>query len=221
MKHELITTADGSTSLYIPELDETYHSTHGAINEALHVFIEHGLKRFENAPVRIFELGFGTGLNALVSHIYSSKNQIIEYNSIEAYPVDLEVVKKLNYCDLLESDCLPFFTKLHELTWEDKHDMNEHFTFQKTHKLIEDYTPELMYYDLVFFDAFGPKVQSEMWDLNVLEKMYNCLKMGGELITYCAQGQFKRNLKQLGFEVIVLAGPPGKREMTVAKKVTV
>jgi tRNA U34 5-methylaminomethyl-2-thiouridine-forming methyltransferase MnmC len=221
MKHELITTADGSTSLYIPELDETYHSTHGAINEALHIFIENGLKRFENASVKIFELGLGTGLNALVSYIYSSEKQTIEYNSIEAYPVGLEVVNKLNYCDLLESDCHTFFTELHEFSWEDKHDMNEHFTFQKIHKLIEDYTPELMYYDLVFFDAFGPKVQSEMWDLNVLEKMYNCLKTGGELITYCAQGQFKRNLKQLGFEVIVLAGPPGKREMTVAKKVAV
>ena len=219
MKQELITTDDGSSSLYIPELDETYHSTHGALNEALHVFIENGLKRCEHASVKIFEVGFGTGLNALVSGVYKSENQNIEYNSIEAYPVELGVVRKLNYCDVLDGDYDAFFTELHELTWETKHEMNDHFTFEKIHKLIENYTPKKMYHDLIFFDAFGPKVQSEMWNLSVLEKMYNTLKVGGELITYCAQGQFKRNLKQLGFEVIALPGPPGKREMTVARKV--
>ena len=102
-----------------------------------------------------------------------------------------------------------------------KHEINDHFTFEKIHKLIENYTPKKMYYDLIFFDAFGPKVQSEMWNLSILEKMYNTLKVGGELITYCAQGQFKRNLKQLGFKVVALPGPPGKREMTVARKVYV
>ena len=218
MKKHLVTTADGSTSIYIPEMNEHYHSSKGAVQEALHVFLEHGIKLAEEGSLNIFELGFGTGLNALISMIHSSKGKKINYHSIEAYPVDSELIKGVNYCNFLGDEYKNKFDFMHHCDWEKEIEITSDFKLKKIHAKIEDYSLESDFYDVVFYDAFGPRAQSEMWEMDVLQKMYDGLKVGGKLVTYCAQGQFKRNLKALGFEVKAFPGPPGKREMTVAFK---
>ena len=218
MKREIIVTNDGSNSLYIPEMDETYHSVHGAIQEAKHVFIENGLKLFNQQEVRVFEVGFGTGLNALLSEQYSCKSNVsILYHSIEAFPVEVELINVLNYSSLLSED-LTCFNLIHSCDWEIEKVVSNTFKLKKIEAKMEAYQPELNFYDIVYFDAFGPRAQSEMWSLPILQKMKDCLRVGGKLVTYCAQGQFKRDLKSIGFKVENVPGPPGKREMTIATK---
>ena len=218
MKKHLVTTADGSSSIYIPDMDEHYHSSNGAIQEALHVFLEYGINQSKKDDLKIFELGFGTGLNGLISLINSSKKRNIKYHSIEAYPVDKELIKELNYCCFLGENYQSNFELMHSLDWDTEHEITPNFSLKKIHSKIEEYDLENEFYDLVFYDAFGPRAQSEMWEMNVLEKMYNGLKVDGRLVTYCAQGQFKRNIKSLGFEVLAFPGHTGKREMTVGVK---
>lgn len=217
MKRKIILTEDGSSSIYIEEMDEHYHSTHGAIQEAKHVFIVNGLGRVKKDKVKIFELGFGTGLNAFLTLIYGSDKNI-DYDSIEAFPIETELIQGLNYIDEIGEEFESAFKKIHSAKWEIPSDVTNSFQLRKIHSKIQDYKITKDYYDVIFFDAFGPRAQSEMWDINVLRDMYNGLMAGGELVTYCAQGQFKRDLKSLGFEVIPLPGPPGKREMTVGIK---
>ncbi len=219
MKREIRHTEDGSTTLYIPDLDETYHSTHGAIQEAIHVFIENGLKQVEARPVNVFEMGFGTGLNALLTYAFSEGNDVpVNYTGIEAYPVSVEMIDDLNYVEKIDSDLWIAFDQMHNCEWGKSHGLQENFSFKKIHEKIENYSLDRGQYDIIYFDAFGPRAQGEMWSPEILSKMYDGLKKGGMLVTYCAQGQFKRNLKALGFEVKSLPGPPGKREMTVALK---
>jgi len=218
MKREIIVTNDGSNSLYIPELDETYHSVHGAIQEAKHVFIENGLKLIDQNDIRVFEVGFGTGLNAMLSEQYSRNNNVsVLYHSIEAFPVEIELINKLNYNELINEDAV-YFKTIHSCEWEVETVVSDRFKLKKIESKMEAFQSELNFYDIVFFDAFGPRAQREMWSIVILEKMYNCLVSGGKLVTYCAQGQFKRDLKAIGFEVVNVPGPPGKREMTIATK---
>jgi tRNA U34 5-methylaminomethyl-2-thiouridine-forming methyltransferase MnmC len=221
MKREIKLTSDGSRTIYLPELDETYHSNHGAFNEAMHIFIEQGIRTFSpEKTVRIFEMGFGTGLNSLLTLIESiTRDYTIEYTGIEAFPVAMELVSELDYCTYLNWDSPEDFTQMHTLTWGEKHQITPAFSFQKIHQKIEDYQPELNHFELVYYDAFGPRVQGDLWQPMILEKMHTLLKPGGVLVTYCAQGQVKRDLKALGFEVVSLPGPPGKREMTKAIKI--
>ena len=217
MKRRIIVTEDGSSSIYIEEMDEHYHSTHGAIQEANHVFISNGLNRVKKNAVKIFELGFGTGLNAFLTLIHGT-NKAIVYDSIEAFPVEKELIKELNYIGEIGEEFESAFKNIHSAEWETPTEITTCFKLRKIHSKIQDYTIDEEYYDVIFFDAFGPRAQNEMWDIRVLQKMHDGLVSGGELITYCAQGQFKRDLKSLGFEVVALPGPPGKREMTVAIK---
>jgi tRNA U34 5-methylaminomethyl-2-thiouridine-forming methyltransferase MnmC len=221
MKREIKLTSDGSRTIYLPELDETYHSNHGAFNEAMHIFIEQGIRTFSpDKTVRIFEMGFGTGLNALLALIESkTRDYTIEYTGIEAFPVSMELVNELDYCAYLNWDSPQDFTQLHTVSWNEKHQITPTFSFQKIYQKIEDYQPELNQFEVIFFDAFGPRVQGDLWQPMILEKMYALLKPSGILVTYCAQGQVKRDLKALGFDVISLPGPPGKREMTKAIKI--
>ncbi len=217
MKHEVIITNDGSSSIFIPELNEHYHSSHGAIQEAQHVFIAHGLAQLGKNPITLFELGFGTGLNALLTAQFAEKHQIqINYQSIEAFPVDTALLEQLNYSTLL-NDNEGLFNALHDADWEKEVSISSYFSLHKIAGKMEDYQPE-QGVDLIYFDAFGPRAQAELWHIHILEKMYDALKDGGVLVTYCAQGQFKRDLKSLGFVVESLPGPPGKREMTRAVK---
>lgn len=217
MKREVIKTEDGSSTIFIPEMDENYHSTHGAIQEAMHVFIQHGLHAVEDkSSISIFEMGFGTGLNALLTKIHAKT--AIKYAGIEAFPVEEELIDQLNYLEELGEEHKDVFQKMHSLPWQEKNEITSDFILEKIDKKIEDYTLEPEVFDLIYFDAFGPKAQSEMWDISILKKMYDGLQTNGFLITYCAMGQFKRDLKSLGFEVVPLPGPPGKREMTKAIK---
>lgn len=218
MKREIIITNDGSTSIYIPEMDETYHSVHGAIQEAKHVFINNGLELFFKPELNVFEVGFGTGLNAFLSAQFSEeKGVVINYNSIEAFPVDIELVNKLNYNSLIKYK-IDIFNSIQSADWEVESAISKTFKLKKIEAKIQDFEMENNHFDVVFFDAFGPRAQSEMWAVDILQKMYDCLISNGKLVTYCAQGQFKRNLKSIGFIVENLPGPPGKREMTVATK---
>lgn len=220
MKRKIVETNDGSKTIYIHEMDENYHSTHGAIQEALHVFIENGLKTLDKKTVSIFELGFGTGLNALLTLQYAQQNSInIFYHGIEAFPIEKELIDSLNYVELTGAKFQSEFELLHQSTWSEKNQISLKFELLKTQSKIEDFKLNKEKYDIIYFDAFGFRAQPEMWELSILEKMYHMLNRGGVLVTYAARGQFKRDLKTLGFEVESLPGPPGKREMTRAIKV--
>lgn len=201
---KVITTSDGSHSLLNEELDETYHSRHGAVQESMHVFIKNGLEYFPGNDVNIFEVGFGTGLNALLS-AQSSKN--VNYTSIEAFPLEESVYSQLNYepRDLLIS--LHANPKLE----------TRNFKLNRLHTTLQLIQVEPVY-DIIFFDAFAPSKQPEMWELPMIEKVCNALTRGGLFVTYCAKGQLKRDLKSLGMEVETLPGPPGKKEMVRGTK---
>jgi len=220
----IITTSDGSSSLLNTTLNETYHSTHGAIQESSHVFIKNGLQYFieKNNPasVSVFEVGFGTGLNALLAFVLSEKNNTqIEYTSIEAFPVDWELASHLNYPVQLGGNELPtYFQLLHQTEWNIKIEITACFSLQKVKTTIQDFDFPAHQFDVVFFDAFAPAKQPEMWTLPVLEKICSAMKSKGVFVTYCAKGQLKRDLRSLGMLMETLPGPPGKREMVRALK---
>lgn len=219
MKRRLMDTNDGSKTIYIEELDETYHSFHGAIQEANHVFIKNGLQAFENTAISIFEMGFGTGLNALITWMNCEKlNLSVHYTGIEAYPVEAELLEELNYTIELKEDASIKFESMHNALWDKTISLDKRFSLHKMNMKIEDFQPEMGSTDLIYFDAFGPNAQADMWDFAILLKMHQLLKIGGVFVTYCAKGQVKRDLKTLGFEVQSLDGPPGKREMVRAIK---
>lgn len=220
MKREVILTADGSKTIFIPEMDENYHSMHGAFQEAMHVFIQSGLRYLtQKQDITIFEIGFGTGLNALLSMVEAENSKRkINYVGIEAFPVESELIAEIEYEKRVDDKFRESFSFMHSSKWNEKHELSSNFSFTKIHSKIQDYQPTSSSADVVFFDAFGPRKQSEMWSQSVLEQMYTILKPNGFLVTYCAQGQVKRDLKSVGFTVEVLPGPPGKREMTRAFK---
>jgi len=220
VKREIIKTLDGSTTIHLPEWNESYHSKHGAIQEAKHVFIKNGLSLFENEPVSILEIGFGTGLNAFITFLEAMQSeQKIEYVGIEAYPVDTDEVLAMNYVKELEADQFSnVFQQMHEHDWNQKFELSSDFTLTKRKQFfneIEDQND----FDLIYFDAFGYRVQPELWSTEIFQKMYNSLKPNGILVTYAARGVVKRSMISVGFEVEKLAGPPGKREMFRARKI--
>lgn len=199
-------------------MNETYHSSHGAIQESRHVFIQEGLLNLEqaNKPIRIFEVGFGTGLNALLTWQTAIEQQLwIEYYSIEKYPLSVEVISGLNYGEKLQAE--EKFRQLHEVKWNAPIQLDEQMKLTKSELDLDDIRFESEF-DLVYYDAFGPRVQPNMWTKEKLKIISRALKPGGKLVTYCAQGQFRRNLKEIGLEWHSVPGPPGKREMTIAFK---
>lgn len=217
-KIKIIATNDGSFSLYNEELEETYHSRHGALQESVYVFIEQGLKflRSKQNPssVNILEVGFGTGLNALLTlnEIHAS-SVTIKYSSLETLPLSQEVWSKLNYPDLHQT-----FKKLHDADWGSWNEIIPNFRLRKIQSSLQEVTLEDSNYDLIYFDAFAPNKQPEMWEQVVLEKVVQAMKPEAVFVTYCAKGQLKRDLKSLGLVVESLPGPPGKREMVRAVK---
>lgn len=221
---KIIETEDGSSSLYVHSLNETYHSFHGALGESLHVFIKEGLahwhKTYGKTSAKILEVGFGTGLNTILTVEYALRNSLhIEYDTVEAYPLAPGIVEKLNYPKLLQDDNLAtIFSNLHAAAWNEPATINAYFTLHKRHIMAEAFIPESAYYDLLYFDAFAPNKQAELWTVEILEKFYRALAPEGILVTYCAKGQFKRDLKAIGYEVETLPGPPGKKEMVRATK---
>jgi len=224
MQRKLILTGDGSHTISMPELNVTYHSIHGAIQESKHVFIEAGLKSLtlaEAAKLNIFEVGFGTGLNALLTIIEAEKLQKqIHYETVEPFPVGSSETRSLNYCKQLDrEDLQPIFEQLHSCEWEKKTNITANFHFKKSgSNLLNFETSETCLsgkqaFKLIYFDAFAPNAQPELWTKEIFEKMFAMLEPGGILVTYCSKGNVRRAMQAAGFIVEKLPGPRGKREM--------
>ncbi|MDG1917396.1 MAG: tRNA (5-methylaminomethyl-2-thiouridine)(34)-methyltransferase MnmD [Flavobacteriales bacterium] len=214
MKLKVIVTSDGSKTLQIPEWNEQYHSTHGAVAEAKHVYIKNGLDFIQSKEISIFEMGFGTGLNAFLTYLNGLENKrVINYYAIEKEPLPFELVTQLDYAKSLSAmtEESTFF-KLHTCPWEVVTEISTYFRLFKIHDTFEHYSFHTTF-DLVYYDAFGFRVQPELWQKEVFEKLVKLINIGGVLVTYCAKGEVKRILKTLGMHVESLAGPPGKREM--------
>ena len=219
MKREILQTLDGSTTIHLPDWNESYHSKHGAIQEAYHVFIQNGLNTFNSQPLSILEIGFGTGLNAFITFLESKKsNQKIDYYGVEAYPISTDEISQMNYVSELNAISVnTIFDRLHECEWETKNIISPLFSLTKRKQFFEQIEDEDKY-DLIYFDAFGYRVQPELWSTEIFKKMYKSLKSKGTLVTYAARGVVKRSLIEVGFKVEKLPGPPGKREMFRATK---
>ena len=206
------TTADGSHTLYVPTINESYHSVYGAIGESTFIFIEHGLRACTKNDVKVLEVGFGTGLNALLTALEASRTgKNIHYTTLELHPVTLQQVRQLNYPSLL-ADSGDLFEKIHASAWETDAVISAHFVL---HKMKADFTvcslPGM--YDMVYFDAFSPEKQPEMWTASCFEKIAAHCLPDAVLTTYCAKGSVRRTLQQVGFHVERLPGPSGKREI--------
>ncbi|TFV96146.1 methyltransferase [Algoriphagus kandeliae] len=221
---KIITTEDGSHSLYHEELKETYHSFHGAYRESLHVFMIYGLDSWvamnpKKYPIRIFEVGFGTGLNAWLTLVWAEQYQIpVLYHTIEPYPLEKEIYSQLNF--IHQNDAIwhyhKYFEALHDAPWNEGGPISEYFNFKKDKVSLQE--AQLYPTDVVFFDAFAPSKQPELWEKDMLTKVVNSMRPGAVFTTYSAKGQLKRDLKELGLEVETPPGPPGKKEMTRAWK---
>jgi tRNA U34 5-methylaminomethyl-2-thiouridine-forming methyltransferase MnmC len=215
---EIVKTGDGSTTLYVPEIGDHYHSVHGAIQESEFIFIGCGLNFSKKDPVRIFEVGFGTGLNTLLSCMYASANERdIFYTSIEKYPLGYDTVRSLNYTELLQNESGIFFEKIHSCEWNIPVKITKSFTL---HKIEADLTSTDVpgSYDLIYFDAFGPDKQPGMWSDDIFRKIATMTSRNGIFVTYSVKGHLKRLLRKYGFEVSLLPGPPGKRQILRAVK---
>lgn len=222
LHREILVTADGSKTIHIPAWNEQYHSTHGALQEAKHVFLKNGFDQLKaNTSAKIFEVGFGTGLNAILTLEAAMKANIcVHYVGLEAFPVSNTEIEQLNYGELFEDEVLKsFYKSLHDAPWNEIVEISPFFFLEKRHEKMTDFQANEAQFDVIYFDAFGPRTQPEMWELSVLQKMNQITKQNGFLVTYCAKGQVKRDLKTAGFQVEVLPGPPGKREMTRAQKI--
>ena len=219
MKRELQETADGSHTLFIPEMDEHYHSGNGAVQESRHVFIEAGLHRQEKKDITVFEVGFGTGLNAYLTLLDAeNEDRSVDYFSVELYPLDPALVRALNYGDMICPEKKMLFTALHSAAWNEPVKITDHFTLHKIQGDNNSCTlPEDM--DLIYFDAFAPEKQPEMWSEELFRHIYAAMNNNGILTTYCAKGIIRRLLQAIGFRVERLPGPPGgKREILRASK---
>lgn len=219
MKRKIIVTGDGSKTIHLEDWNEQYHSKHGAIQEAYHVFIKNGLQRSTSKQVSILEIGFGTGLNAFITYLEAKKiSKVIDYVGVEAYPVTPEEIQALNYVtELHASSEEAVFQQMHTSQWSEKIQYSPDFSLTK---LQIDFT-EVNFnnqFDLIYFDAFGPRVQPELWTEAIFIKMHQCLKKDGWLSTYSAKGDVRRAMQTAGFLVQRTPGPPGKREMLVAQK---
>ncbi len=229
---QIITTQDGSHTLFSEQFNEIYHSRHGAIRESSHVFIKSGLdfvfpspvgegvRRTDGVGIRIFELGFGTGLTALLTMLEAERRSIkIEYTTIELYPVPIETIKELNYTQQLGYEfCYGPYHSLHLSRWNEAHQITPHFCFKKTRDSVLTCHLPPATFNLIYFDAFAPTHQPELWTTEVFKKMYDTLVYGGVLVTYCSKVSAQKAMKEAGFIIEKLKGPPGKREMLRAHK---
>jgi tRNA U34 5-methylaminomethyl-2-thiouridine-forming methyltransferase MnmC len=208
-------TADGSHTLFIPEMDEHYHSVNGAVQESYHVFIEAGLQRMKSSSVRVLEIGFGTGLNAFLTLLHAGVP--VEYYTVELYPLPLDVVRSLNYGKIICPGKEELFRSLHMAAWDMPVKITDLFTL---HKIQGDSNACALPGDigLVYFDAFAPGKQPEMWNQDIFTKLYQSMIPNGVLTTYCAKGSVRRMMQEAGYSVERIPGPPGKREMLRATK---
>jgi tRNA U34 5-methylaminomethyl-2-thiouridine-forming methyltransferase MnmC len=236
---KIITTSDGSKTIQIEDWNEQYHSIHGAIQEANHVFLKHGLRFYSelisesnnesishtegsrsatNLDLSILEIGFGTGLNAFLTLVEAEKlNQTINYVGIEAYPVALDEIEQLNYVELISENHASIFKEMHSISWEMQHQVTSKFQLEKQQKFFQD-IKTINAFDIIYFDAFGARVQPDLWTEDIFKIMFKALKTNGVLVTYSAKGSVRRAMQAVGFIVERLPGPPGKREMLRARK---
>lgn len=217
MRKIFLKTGDGSTTIQIPEWNEQYHSTHGALTEALYVFIEKGFHYQNNSNLKILEMGFGTGLNALLTKLEAEKNhKKVDFTTIEAFPLAVEEIEKLNYPALL--NIFPkTFIELHVLPWEERHQISPNFSLKKRKCQFSEVNNKEEF-NLIYFDAFGIRVQPELWTEEIFKKMYDSLQPDGVLVTYASNGHARRAMQTVGFLVERLPGPPGKKQMMRAIK---
>lgn len=218
MKRHLQLTADGSHTIQIDDLQVTYHSKHGAIQESRHVFIDAGIAYLHQmnilSEVRILEMGFGTGLNALLTAIFSDEMGLrVKYHSIEAFPLGTDEMSSLNYGSLLQQEAI--FGQLHTTDWNITTTIHSKFELHKHHCKLDAFVTEEKF-NLIYYDAFAPTAQPELWTAEVFEKLNRLLKPQGILVTYCSKGVVRRAMEAAGFRVTKLQGPPGKREMVRA-----
>ena len=214
---KLVITNDGSHTIFNSKLNECYHSKHGAIVEAEHVFIRNGLFASIKSKLDILEVGFGTGLNALLTYQQAERKLItVNYHTIELFPIAKEKYTKLNFSELIGVKKEKLLN-LHTCSWGENHKLNSHFSIYKNQIALEKYNSNIKF-DIIYFDAFSPEKQPELWNKNIFKKMHDLLNLNGILVTYCAKGSVKRTMRSVGFEIEVLDGPPGKRQMTRVKK---
>lgn len=216
---EIITTADGSNSLFRKDLGEHYHSTFGAIQESEHIFIaaglNHALTRY--SELNILEIGFGTGLNAWLTLQHTPKNCLVKYHGVEAFPPDFELISQLNYADETKEK-KHLFLSLHTAPWEKLVPITSNFSLHKIHSRAENMEFPSDFFHLVYFDAFAPQYEPCLWTAEIFKALFNTLQQGGLLVTYCCKGEVKRKLKDAGFSICKLPGPKGKREFLRAEK---
>jgi tRNA U34 5-methylaminomethyl-2-thiouridine-forming methyltransferase MnmC len=217
MDWEIVNTKDGSKSVFSKKFDASFHSWYGAVSEAKHVFIENGLayRHMQGIdPVKILEIGYGTGLNAILSGIYALENDVeVIYSGLDKYEFPRELVQELNYAAFFDPSYHEFIRNINDVPYDAAIKLHGDFTLIKSLASLKD-TELRQNYDVIYFDAFSPRQVPYMWTVEVFKKMYGALNPGGVLVTFCAQTQFKRDLQEAGFEVEILPGAPGKREMT-------
>ena len=221
MQTRLEITSDGSHTLFVPELNEHYHSTFGAVQESMLVFIQSGFDKINKTivPVHILEMGFGTGLNAFLTCIEADKSsRQVHYTGMEKFPLSDKIIKQLNYPEILDPSFFEIFRLLHHVAWDQEIRITANFTLHKIEKGIHEVFLNPETFDLVYYDAFGPEVQPELWTDEIFRKIASAMKPDGILVTYSAKGSVRRALKSAGFEVEKLPGPTGKREITQATK---
>jgi tRNA U34 5-methylaminomethyl-2-thiouridine-forming methyltransferase MnmC len=219
MKRKIVETKDGSHTIFIPEWNESYHSKNGAIQEAKHVFIQAGLSLFKGKSISVLEIGFGTGLNAFITFLEAKEvNQQINYVGVEAYPVVLEEVEKLNYVKELKADReKAVFQKMHTSNWEHETELSSFFKFNKRKQFFQD-IKDVDSFDLVYFDAFGFNLQPELWTEEIFKNLFVAMKKDAVLVTYACRTSIRKAMLSVGFRVEKLPGAPGKREMLRAFK---
>ncbi len=218
MERKIQLTEDGSHTLYLPEMDEHFHSTHGAIQESMHVFIENGLKKSNKDELVIFEVGFGTGLNALLT-LQHKGNKSIKYFSIEKYPIIEAEYNQLNYAEMISPDLNESFKKMHECAWNKLVEITPGFNLHKIEGDLKNYKLDILpAFDIIYFDAFAPSKQAEMWSESILKKVAQQTSTGGIFTTYTAKGDVRRALINNGFNMKKVPGPPGKKEILLGDK---
>jgi tRNA U34 5-methylaminomethyl-2-thiouridine-forming methyltransferase MnmC len=218
MNRTLKLSNDGSHTVYDETINEHFHSVHGAITESQHVFIKNGFSFPDVSELKILEIGFGTGLNVFLTLIEALKTGTMTvYDSIDLYPLDADILDKLNYARILSPELLPAYKTICNCSWNEQNAITEGFLLNKKlgNALIVEFDK---IYDLVYFDAFSPEKQPEMWTREFFCRIFNAMNSGAVLVTYCAKGSVKRTLIDVGFKVELLAGPPGKRQMIRAIK---
>lgn len=223
MKTEIRETKDGSTTLFVPALNEHYHSVNGALQESLHVFIRAGLDFVlsQQQEARLLEVGFGTGLNALLSlqHLQGQPAKSLHYDTLEKYPLTWELIQAMHFEKfILQPELLDYLPRLHQAPWEEADSLLPNFRLRKMEADLKTHLLPEAYYHLIYFDAFAPEKQPGLWTDEIFARLYASLLPGGVLVSYCAKGSFKRSLKAAGFTLEALPGPAGKREMTRARR---